>query len=119
MRTHVEEEIYILGPTLLERPRGPLCNRRDARDEESLRDPAWLLGCVWEDQRYTRGTGGPATYAQKRRHTSGSCQLRSYQRREGNLFGMPAQYEGPVWLLVEYKGNNKYGREKVPEPKVP
>ena len=25
---------------------------------------------------------------------------------------MPAQYEGPVWLLVEYKGNNKYGREK-------
>ena len=31
---------------------------------------------------------------------------------------MPAEYEGPVWLLVEYKGNNKYGREKVPEPKV-
>ena len=25
---------------------------------------------------------------------------------------MPAQYEGPFWLLVEYKGNNKYGREK-------
>ena len=25
---------------------------------------------------------------------------------------MPEQYEGPVWLLVEYKGNNKYGREK-------
>ena len=24
MRTHVEEEIYILGPTLLERPRGLL-----------------------------------------------------------------------------------------------
>ena len=31
---------------------------------------------------------------------------------------MPAQYEGPVWLLVEYKGNNKYARDKVPEPKV-
>src|SRR3954467_8993379 len=31
---------------------------------------------------------------------------------------MPAQYEGPVWLLVEYKGNNKYGQEKVSEPKV-
>ena len=30
---------------------------------------------------------------------------------------MPAQYEGTVWLLVEYKGNNKYGREKVPELK--
>ena len=23
-----------------------------------------------------------------------------------------------IWLLVEHKGNNKYGREKVPEPKV-
>ena len=40
MRTHVEEEIYILGPTLLERARGLLRNRRDARDEESLREPA-------------------------------------------------------------------------------
>jgi hypothetical protein len=25
---------------------------------------------------------------------------------------------GPDWLLVECKGNNKYGREKVPKPKV-
>ena len=25
---------------------------------------------------------------------------------------MPAQYEGPDWLLVEYKGNNKYAPEK-------
>ena len=49
----MKEEIYILGPALLERPRGPLRNRRDARDEESLRDPAWLLGRVWEDKRYT------------------------------------------------------------------
>src|SRR3990170_8561131 len=31
---------------------------------------------------------------------------------------MHAQYEGPIWLLVQYKGNNKHGREKVPEPKV-
>ena len=31
---------------------------------------------------------------------------------------MPAQYEGPDWLLVEYKGNNKYARQKVLEPKV-
>ena len=53
MRTHVEEEIYILGPTRLERPRGPLFNRRDARDEEPLREPARLLGRVWEDKRYT------------------------------------------------------------------
>ena len=40
----MEEEIYILGPAILERPRGPLCNRRDARDEEPLREPARLLG---------------------------------------------------------------------------
>ena len=31
---HVEEEIYILGPTLLERPRDPLFDRGDARDEK-------------------------------------------------------------------------------------
>ena len=60
----------ILGPTLLERARGPLFNRRDARDEEPLREPARLLGRVWEDKRYTRGTGGPATFARKRRHAS-------------------------------------------------
>src|SRR3954462_4594910 len=31
---------------------------------------------------------------------------------------MPEQYEGPVWLLVEYKGNNKHAGEKVPKPEV-
>ena len=31
---------------------------------------------------------------------------------------MPEQYEGPVWLLVEYKGNNKHVGEKVPKPEV-
>ena len=61
----MKEEIYILGPTLLERPRGPLFNRRDARDEEPLREPARLLGRVWEYKRYTGGMGGPATCAQK------------------------------------------------------
>jgi hypothetical protein len=45
-RTHVEEEIYILGATLLEFPRGPLCNRCDARDKESLHEPTRLLGHV-------------------------------------------------------------------------
>ena len=64
-RTHVEEEIYMLGPTLLERPRGLLCNRHDARDEESLREPARLLGRVWEDKRYSWGMGGPATLHEK------------------------------------------------------
>lgn len=40
----MEEEIYILGPAQLERPRGPLRNRRDARDEESLCDLLGFLG---------------------------------------------------------------------------
>jgi hypothetical protein len=31
---------------------------------------------------------------------------------------MPEQYQGPIWILVEYKKNNKYGREKIPKPKV-
>ena len=25
---------------------------------------------------------------------------------------MPEQHQGPGWLLVKYKGNNKYGKEK-------
>jgi hypothetical protein len=86
----VEKEIYILGATLLEIPRGPLCNQRDARDEESLHEPTRLLGLVWEDKRYTESTLGPAPYEKKRRHASrgfsGSCELHSYQRREINLF---------------------------------
>src|SRR4051812_23450099 len=61
-RGHVEEEIYILGATLLGITRGPFFNRRDARDEESLREPARVPGRVWEVKRYTRRTGGPATY---------------------------------------------------------
>ena len=40
----MKEEINILGATLLKSPRGPLCNRHDARDEESLREPARLPG---------------------------------------------------------------------------
>ena len=31
---------------------------------------------------------------------------------------MPEQYEGPVWILVEYKGNNKHGGQKFPKPEV-
>jgi hypothetical protein len=31
---------------------------------------------------------------------------------------MNEQYQGPGWVLVKYKGNNKYGREKIPEPEV-
>ena len=48
----------------------PMFNRRDARDEEPLCEPPRLLGRVWEDKRYTCGTGGPVTFARKRRHAS-------------------------------------------------
>jgi hypothetical protein len=86
----VEEEIYILEVALLKIPRGPLYNRCDVCDEESLREPTRLLGLVWVDKKYTRSTSGPAPYEKKRRHASrgflGSCELCSYQRREGNIF---------------------------------
>ena len=39
-----------------------------------------FLGVHRKTKRYTGGTGGPATYARKRRHTSRLGQLRSYQR---------------------------------------
>ena len=72
----MEEEICILGPTLLERPRGPLFNRRDARDEDLCMN---LLGFLrmygktkdtpeaWEDQQCVHGKDsicqGHASYA--------------------------------------------------------
>ena len=31
---------------------------------------------------------------------------------------MSEQYQGPVWLLLQYKGNNKYGEENIPELEV-
>ena len=118
----MEKEIHILGFILLENPRGSLCNRRDARDEKPLREPAKLLRRVWEDERYIGCTAGPGKYARTRQPESREvpryCQLRSYQRREEDLFSSPEQYQGPVSLLVEYKGNNKHGIEKVPKPEV-
>src|SRR3954464_14244257 len=66
--THVEEEIYILGVAILESPACPLFNRRDARDEESLREPARIPRHVWEDKRYTRSTGGPTNYEIPKEH---------------------------------------------------
>lgn len=78
----MEEEIYILGPTLLERPRGPLFNRRDARDEEPLREPTRLLGRVWEDKRYTGGMGGPATFARMRRHADPASYALTKEEKE-------------------------------------
>src|SRR3954468_10858732 len=39
-------------------------------------------------------------------------------KKRRSFFLMPEQYEGPVWLLVEYKGNNKHVGEKVPKPEV-
>ena len=44
----MEEEVHILGATLLASPRGPQHNRHDAPDEESLCEPARLHVCVWE-----------------------------------------------------------------------
>ena len=46
--THVEEEVHILGATLLASHRGPQRDRRDAPDEESLCEHARLHGCIWE-----------------------------------------------------------------------
>ncbi len=66
----MEEEINILGATVLESPRGPLCNRRDAPDEESLREPARLHGRVWEDKRYAGSTAGLAMYERPTRPAS-------------------------------------------------
>ena len=116
----MEEEIYILGPTLLERARGPLFNRRDARDEEPLREPARLLGVYGK--------------------TKDTPEAREDLQRLHEKDGMPQkQYEGPASYALtkeekeiffecllsmkvptgfSYKWNNKYAREKVPEPKV-
>ena len=104
----MEEEIYILGATLLESPRGPLCNQRDARDEDSLCEPARLLGRVWEDKRYTEGIGGPATYDKKKTACIKSsimvlpAMLLPKHRRKSFLNACSVS-----------KGNNKYGREKI------
>ena len=85
----MEEEIYILGPAILERPRGPLRNRRDARDEESLCDLLVFLGVYGktkdtpearEDQQRMHGKDGihqgQASYAltkKIRKSSSNAC----------------------------------------------
>ena len=62
--------MYILGTTLLESPVGPQCNQRDARDEESLRQPSRLPRRVWEVKRYTGSKGRPETCERTSRHAS-------------------------------------------------
>ena len=52
----------------------------------------------------------------KRKDTPKEREDQQRMHRKGGMH--PKQYEGPDWLLVEYKGNNKYGREKVSELKV-
>jgi hypothetical protein len=31
---------------------------------------------------------------------------------------MLEQYQGPIWILIEYKMNPKYAREEIQKPKV-
>ena len=40
----MEEEVHTMGAPILGCPGGPQCNRCDALDEESLREPAGFLG---------------------------------------------------------------------------
>ena len=44
-----------------------------------------LLGVYGKTKDTPEAREDQQPYAQRRRHTSGSCKLRSYQRREGNL----------------------------------
>ena len=44
--THVEEEVNILGATLLASPRGPECDQRHAPNKESLCEPSRIHGYV-------------------------------------------------------------------------
>ena len=46
----MEEEVHILGATLLTSPRGPQLDQHDAPDEEFLCEPARLHWCVWKAQ---------------------------------------------------------------------
>ena len=51
--------------------------------------------------------------------TKDTPEAREDLQRLHEKHGMPPkQYEGHDWLLIQYKGNNKYAREKVSEPKV-
>ena len=47
----MKEENYILGARILESPESPLCNQRDAPDEESLCEYPRFPRHVWEDKR--------------------------------------------------------------------
>jgi hypothetical protein len=46
------------------------------------------------------------------------CASYALTKEEKITFFECLKYQGPGWILIEYKGNNKYGREKVPKPKV-
>jgi hypothetical protein len=56
------------------------------------------------------------------KHTDkGRQYLRSYALTKAEkeiFFECLSKYQGPGWVLIKYKGNNKYGREKIPEPEV-
>ena len=70
----MEEEVYILGATLLENPKGSLCNRRDAHDEKSLRELLNFLGVYVE----TKDTAD-ARQDQQRIHEGDNVNPEKYQ----------------------------------------
>ena len=63
---HVEEEIYILGATILGSLRCSSCNWCDAPHEEFLRQSDSILGSIRKDKRYSRSTLRIATYGRTR-----------------------------------------------------
>ena len=51
---NAEEEVHTMGAPILGSLGGLQCNRCDALDEESLREPARIPWYVWALKRYTR-----------------------------------------------------------------
>ena len=49
----MEEEVHLLGATLLTSSKGPQRNRRDAPDKESLCEPIRIHGCVRKAKGFT------------------------------------------------------------------
>jgi hypothetical protein len=59
----------------------------------------------------------PQNKMDKGRHLSPASYALTKAEKE-IFFWSPFKYQGAMWLLVKYKGNNKYDREKIPKPEV-